>query len=100
MLDASAALNKGTGGLVVDGGECADVADELLQQRGLDQIRLLGDQRLLGQDHLLGGHRVGGEQAPVDVTSVPEVRVVRVLQEAGWSRGGGGVGEWGGDTLR
>lgn len=87
MLDASAALNKGTGRLMVDRGKCADVADELLQQRGLDQIRLLRDQRLLGQDHLLGGHWVGGEQPPVDVTSVPEVWVVRVLQKAEWSRG-------------
>lgn len=87
MLDASAALNKGTGGLVVDRGQSADVTDELFQQRRLDQIRLLGDQRLLGQDHLFGGHRVGGEQAPVDVTSVPEVRVVRVLQETRWSQG-------------
>lgn len=87
MLDASAALNKGTGGLVVDRGQSADVTDELLQQRRLDQIRLLGDQRLLGQDHLFGGHRVSGEQAPVDVTSVPEVGVVRVLQEARWSQG-------------
>lgn len=89
MLDASAALDEGTGGLVVDGGQSADVADELLQQRGLDQIRLLGDQGLLGQHHLLGGHRVGGEQAPVDVTAVPEVWVVGVLREAERSQGWG-----------
>lgn len=63
------------------------MADELLQQRGLDQIRLLGDQGLLGQHHLLGGHRVGGEQAPVDVTAVPEVWVVGVLREAERSQG-------------
>lgn len=65
------------------------MADELLQQRGLDQIRLLGDQGLLGQNHLLGGHRVSGEKTPVDVTSVSEVWVVRVLSEAEWSQGRG-----------
>lgn len=63
------------------------MADEFLQKRRLDQIRLLGDQRLLSQYHLLGGHWVGGEQAPIDVTSVPEVWVVRVLQEAEGSQG-------------
>lgn len=82
MLDASAALDESTGRLVVDGGKGANVADELLQQCGFDQIRLLGDQGLLGQHHLLGGHRVGGEQAPVDVTSVSEIWVVGVLWKA------------------
>lgn len=47
VLDASAALNKGTGRLMVDRGESADVADELLQKRRLNQICLLGDQRFL-----------------------------------------------------
>ena len=80
MLNATAALYKGTGRLVVDGGQSADVADELLQQCGLNQIRLLGDQRLLSQNHLLGSNGVRGEQTPVDVAAVPEVGVIRVLQ--------------------
>ena len=78
-VDAVAAFHKGVGGLVVDGGQRADVADELVQQRGLDQVRLLRDERLLRQHHLLGRHRVGGQQAPVDVAPVTQVRVVRVL---------------------
>lgn len=76
----AAALHEGAGRLVVDGRQRADVADELLQQGGLNQVRLLRDQRLLGQHHLLGSHRVSGEQAPVDVATVSQVRVVRVLQ--------------------
>ena len=71
MLHAAASLHEGTGGLVVHGRQGADVADELLQQGGLDQVRLLRDQGLLRQDHLLRCHRVCGEQPPVDIPSVP-----------------------------
>ena len=42
-----------------------------------------GDGGFVGEDHVLGDLRVGGEEAPVDVGSVPDVRVV-VL-------GGGGL---------
>lgn len=80
-VDAMASLNKGIGGLVVDRRQRADVADELVQQRRLNQVRLLRDERLLGQDHLLGRHGVRGQQTPVDVTTVTQVRVVGVLQE-------------------
>lgn len=90
MNDSSAALHKGTGGLVVDGGQGADVADQLVQQGGLNQVRLLGDEGLLGQDDLLGSHRIGGEQAPVDVASVPQVGVIGVLCGSKGSLGGGG----------
>ena len=76
MHDAPAPLHEGTGRLVVDGGQCANVADELVQQRGLNEVCLLGDERLLSQHHLLGSHGVRGEQAPVDVATVPQVRVV------------------------
>lgn len=79
MLNTTAALNKGTRWLVVDRGQSANVADELLQQRGLNQIRLLRDQGLLSQNYLLGSHRVCGEQTPVDVSAVPEVWVIRIL---------------------
>lgn len=80
MLNAAAALNKGTGRLVVDGGQSTNVTDELLQQRGFNQIRLLRDQGLLSKNHLLSSHGVCGEQTPVDVATVPEVWVIRVLQ--------------------
>lgn len=80
MLNAAAALNKGTGRLVVDGGQSTNVTDELLQQRGFNQIRLLRDQGLLSKNHLLSSHGVCGEQTPVDVSTVPEVWVIRVLQ--------------------
>lgn len=71
-----APLHKGAGWLVVDGGQCANVADELIQQCGLDEVSLFRDERLLGQHHLLGSHWVRREQAPVDVATVPQVRVV------------------------
>lgn len=75
-VDPVAALHEGAGGFVVDGRQGANVADELVQQGGLDQIRLLRDQRLFRQHHLLGRHWVGGQQAPVDVAAVTQVRVV------------------------
>lgn len=81
-MDSMAAFHEGTGGFVVDGGQRADVADELVQQGGLDQVRLFGDERLLRQHHLLGGDGVGAQQAPVDVAPVTQVRVVGVLQRA------------------
>ena len=80
VLNTAAALNKGTRRLVVDRGQSTNVADKLLQQCGLNQICLLRDQGLLSQNHLLSGHRVCGEQTPVDVATVPEVWVIRVLQ--------------------
>ena len=64
---------------MVDGRQAGDVADELVEQRRLQQVRLLRDERLLGQHHLLGGGRVGRQQAPVDEAAVAQVRVVRVL---------------------
>lgn len=79
-VDPVAALHEGAGGFVIDRRQGADVADELVQQGGLDQVRLLRDQGLLRQHHLLGRHRVGGQQAPVDVAAVAQVRVVRVLR--------------------
>lgn len=85
MDDAPAPLHKRTGGLVVDRGQRADVADQLVQQGGLDQVCLLGNERLFGQDHFLGGHGIRGEQAPVDVAPVPQVGVIRILP--GWKEG-------------
>lgn len=76
VLNAAAAFNKGTGWLVIHRGKSTNVADELLQQSGLNQICLLRDQGLLSQNHLLGSYRVCGEQTPVDVATVPEVWVV------------------------
>lgn len=78
-VDAVAALHESVRRLVVNRGERADVANELVQQRGLNQVRLLRDQRLLGQHHLFGGHRVSGQQTPVDVATIPQVRVIGIL---------------------
>ena len=64
---------------MVDGGQAGDVADQLVQQRGLQEICLLRDQRLLGQNHILGSRRVRGQQSPVDVAAVTKIRVVAVL---------------------
>lgn len=81
MLNSTAALNKGIWWLVVYRGQGANVTDELLQQCRLNQISLLRDEWLLSQNNLLGSHRVGGEQAPVDVATIPEVWVIRVLRK-------------------
>ena len=64
---------------MVDGGQAGDVADELVQQRWLQQIRLLGDEWLLGQNHIFGSSWVSGQQTPVDVATVTEIRIVTVL---------------------
>ena len=64
---------------MVDGGQTGDVADELIQQGRLYKVRLLRDEGLLGQHDLLGGSRVRAQQAPVDVATVSQVRVVAVL---------------------
>lgn len=82
MHDPSAPLHEGAGRFVIDRGQRPDVADQLVQERRLDQIRLFGDEGFLRQHHLLGSHGVGGEQAPVDVAAVPQVGVVGVLREA------------------
>lgn len=47
-------LHKGGRRLVVDRGQCGDVADELVQQGRLQQVCLLRDGRLLGQNNILG----------------------------------------------
>lgn len=83
VLNTTAALNEGTGGLVVDGGQSTDVADELLQQCGFNQIRFFWNQWLLCQNHLFSSHGVCGQQTPIDVTAVPEVRVIGVLRRRG-----------------
>lgn len=46
-VDPVAALHKGVGGLVVDRCQRTNVADELVQECGLDQVGLLRDQGLL-----------------------------------------------------
>lgn len=81
VLNTTAALHKGTRWLVVYRGQSSNVADELLQQRGLNQISLLRNQGLLSQNNFFGSHRVCGEQAPVDVATIPKVRVIGVLQK-------------------
>lgn len=79
-MNAMASLHKGIWGLVVDGGQRADVADKFIQQGGLNQVGLLWDQRLLRQHHLFSRYRVSGQQTPVDVAAVSQVRVIRVLR--------------------
>lgn len=40
MHNTSAPLHKGTGGLVIDRSQSANVTDQLIQQGRLDQVRL------------------------------------------------------------
>ena len=46
-------LHEGRGWLVVDGGQCGDLADELVQQSRLQEVRLLRDGGLLGENNIL-----------------------------------------------
>lgn len=66
---------------MIDRGQRANVTDQLIQQGRLNQIRLLGDEGLLCQHHFLGSYRISREQTPVDVATVPQVRIIRVLWE-------------------
>ena len=46
-------LHEGGRRLVVDGGEGGDLADELVQQGWLQEVRLLRDGRLLSKNYIL-----------------------------------------------
>ena len=73
-------LDERIGRLVVHRCETGDVADELVQQGWLDQVCLLRNERLLRQHNLLGSCRVRGQETPVDVAAITQVRVVTVLE--------------------
>lgn len=82
VVDSMASLHKGIGRLVVHRGQRADVADELVQQRGLDEVCLLRDQRLLGQDHFFGCDRVGWEKPPINIAPISKVGIIRILRKS------------------
>lgn len=63
-------------GFQVHGGESADVEAELFKGAGVEFLAFGADGGLLAHDDLLCGLGVGGEQTPVHVASVAEVRVV------------------------
>lgn len=84
LADAgSAALDKCGGRLVVNTGQRRDVADQLVEQRRLEQVRFLGDERLVGQHYFLRSRRVRRQQTPVDEPAIAQVRIVRVLRGQG-----------------
>ena len=72
--------DEGSGRLLVDGGERGDVANELVQQVGVEARRLVADGGLLRQHDVLGSLGVCGQQAPVHVGAVAQVRIVRLLR--------------------
>mmetsp|Transcript_15997 Transcript_15997/g.41525 ORF Transcript_15997/g.41525 Transcript_15997/m.41525 type:complete len:1014 (+) Transcript_15997:689-3730(+) len=72
--------DKAIRGLVVHRGQRADVLEQLLEESGIQVVRVVVDDRLVRKDHLLRGLRVCGQQAPVDVGAVPQVRVVGLLR--------------------
>ena len=55
------------------------MADEFIQQCRLDEICLFWDEWFLSEDDILGGCRVSGQESPVDVPTVAQVRIVTVL---------------------
>lgn len=66
---------------VVDRSKTGNMAYEFVQQGRFDQIGFLGNEGLLGQHDVFGGSGIGGKQTPVNVTPVPQVRIVAVLQQ-------------------
>lgn len=89
-VDAVAALHKSVGWFVVHWSQRPNVADELIQQGWLNQISLLRNQWLFWEHHFLGSHWIRGKKAPVDVATIPQVWVVRILRQSnasltGWS---------------
>ena len=80
-MDPMTSFHEGVGRLVVHRGQRADVADQLIQQRGLNEICLLRDQRLLRQDHLFGCDRVRWEKPPINIAPISKVRVIRILMK-------------------
>eukprot|EP01137_Pigoraptor_chileana_P028939 Opistho-2@13440 len=76
----SLSLDKGGRGLVVDGGQGGDLPNELVQERPLEHVRLICNERLLREHDRLCRGRVRGEEAPVNVATVAEVGIVRLLR--------------------
>ena len=73
------AIHKSRWQLVVHRSQGRNVADELIQEGRLQQVGLFRNGGLFGKYHVLGCSWVGGQEAPVDVAPVPQVRVVAVL---------------------
>lgn len=67
-------------GLVVNGGQGTNVEEEVLEDGGVNVVKgALGGEGLLRENHSLGPHGIGGKQAPVNESAVPEIRVVNRL---------------------
>eukprot|EP00961_Rhodomonas_salina_P224034 3029318-Rhodomonas_salina.2 len=71
------AVDELLGPLVVDGREVGELGDEVVEQRWLRLVRVVLDRRLVRQHHRLRALGVRRQQAPVDVSAVAQVRVVR-----------------------
>lgn len=65
---------------MIDARQRRNVANQLVEERRLEQVRFLGYQRLDREDDLLRGGRVGAEQPPVDEAAIAKVRIVRILR--------------------
>jgi len=78
---SSPAFHKCIRWFVVNGRKAGDVADELIEQRGLEKVSFLRDKWLLGQNNFLGSRRVRRQQSPVDVATITQVWVVAVLYQ-------------------
>lgn len=81
-VNPMAPFHKSIGRFVVHRSQRPNMADQLIQQSGFNQISLLRDQWLFWQDHLFGSHWVSGKKAPIDVATVPQVWVVRILRQS------------------
>lgn len=66
-------------GLEIDGGEGADVETHFLEGCGIEFLGFGGDWRLLTEDNLAGCGEVCGEESPVHVSAVTQIRVIGFL---------------------
>ena len=64
---------------MVDASQRRDVADQLVEERRLQEVGLLRNERLVGEHHLLGGCGVSTQQTPVNKPAVAQIGVVGVL---------------------
>lgn len=83
-----AALHKSVGWFVVHRSQRADVADQLIQQSRFNQVSLFRNEGLFREDHFFGSHWIRGKKAPVDVATIPQVWIVRILRQSNTSATG------------
>ena len=53
--------------------ECGDVGDEVVEETLVELRGAVCNEGLLSEDHGLGGLGIGGQETPVDETTISEI---------------------------